>query len=217
MASFCWERRPDGPFATLIAVATTYLDLENYDLDSLKELARRQDDEEMRVFKSELREALRNPSQVPGDELAQAVGYDDGSGEAFLRRLWHDLYGDEPLEAPRGLFDPDLEFRQLDTNELLAMVSRTSESVLRRGRAMMGAGPAFAHYDSADPAWPDLSARKPGYVFLHRPPRSALHRTVPGWYVAGGGYQIHVGRSSADIAHVMTVEVAGSDKPLDPG
>jgi hypothetical protein len=25
MASFYWERHPDGPFATLIAVATTYL------------------------------------------------------------------------------------------------------------------------------------------------------------------------------------------------
>jgi hypothetical protein len=28
MASFYWERHPDGPFATLIAVATTYLDPE---------------------------------------------------------------------------------------------------------------------------------------------------------------------------------------------
>ena len=26
MASFYWERHSDGPFATLIAVATTYLD-----------------------------------------------------------------------------------------------------------------------------------------------------------------------------------------------
>jgi len=34
-----------------------------------------------------------------------------GSDEAFLRRLWHELYGDEPLEAPPSLFDPDLEFR----------------------------------------------------------------------------------------------------------
>jgi hypothetical protein len=99
MAPFYWERHPDGPFATLVAVATTYLHPENYDLDSLKELAKREDDEEMRVFKSELREALRDPSQLPDDELWESVEYDDGSDEAFLRRLWHELYGDEPLDA----------------------------------------------------------------------------------------------------------------------
>jgi beta-glucosidase len=76
---------------------------------------------------------------------------------------------------------------------------------------------AFAHYDSADPSWPELSARKPGYVFQHRPPRPALHRTVAGWYIAEGTYEIRVGRSSADIAHVVTVDVAGSEEPLDPG
>jgi hypothetical protein len=94
MAPFYWERDPNGPFATLIRVATTYLDPENYDLDSLKRLAQREDDHEMRVFKSQLREALRDPSQLPGDELSEAVEYDDGSDEAFLSRLWHDLYGD---------------------------------------------------------------------------------------------------------------------------
>ena len=43
MASSYWERHPDGPFTTLIAVTATYLDPENYHLDSLKQLARRQD------------------------------------------------------------------------------------------------------------------------------------------------------------------------------
>jgi hypothetical protein len=133
MASSYWQRHPDGPFVTLIAVAATYLDPENYDLDSLKQLARREDDEEMRVFKSELRRALRDPGQLPGDELAEAVEYSDGSDEAFLRRLWHDLYGDESPGQPRGLLDPDLEFRELSTGELLAMVPHTSQSVLRRG------------------------------------------------------------------------------------
>lgn len=99
MAPFYWERHPDGPFVTLIAVATTYLHPENYDLDSLKELAKREDDEEMRVFKSELRAALRDPSQLPEDELSESVQYDDGSSEAFLERLWRDLYDDEPLDA----------------------------------------------------------------------------------------------------------------------
>ena len=95
MAPFYWERDPNGPFATLIRVATTYLDPENYDLDSLQRLARREDDHEMQVFKSELREALSHPSRLPGDELSWAVQYDEGSDEAFLRQLWHDLYGDE--------------------------------------------------------------------------------------------------------------------------
>lgn len=140
MASFYWERHPDGPFATLIAIATTYLDPENYHLDLLKELAKREDDEEMRVFKRELREAMRDPGRLPGDELWESVEYSDGSDESFLRRLWHDLYGDEPLEAPRGLFDPDPEFQALHTTELLVMVRRASESVLRRGRALMELG-----------------------------------------------------------------------------
>jgi hypothetical protein len=48
----------------------------------------------------------------------------------FVRRLWHDLYGQEPLEEPRGLLDP--EFRGLGTSELLAMVPRSSESHLPR-------------------------------------------------------------------------------------
>jgi hypothetical protein len=66
MASFYWERDPNGPFATLIRVAATYLHPENYDLDSLKRLAKRENDHEMRVFKSELREALSHPSRYQG-------------------------------------------------------------------------------------------------------------------------------------------------------
>jgi hypothetical protein len=95
MAPFYWERNPDGPFATLIAVASNYLDPENYDLDALKVLAKRDGEPRMQVFKSELREALRDPSQLPGDELFESVEYADGSDEAFLSRLWRELYGDE--------------------------------------------------------------------------------------------------------------------------
>jgi hypothetical protein len=95
MAPFYWERHPNGPFATLIEVATTYLDPENYDLEELVSLARREDDEEMQVFKFQLREAVKDPSKLPGNELSASVHYEDGSPQAFLRRLWHDLYGDE--------------------------------------------------------------------------------------------------------------------------
>jgi hypothetical protein len=48
------------------------------------------------VFREELREALADPSRLPDDELSRAAQYDDGSSQAFLRRLWRDLYGDEP-------------------------------------------------------------------------------------------------------------------------
>jgi hypothetical protein len=99
VAEFYWERHPNGPFATLIEVAATYLEPENYDDDSLRALASREGDEEMRVFKSELREALRDPSQLRGDELWKSVQYDNGCNVAFLRWLWHELYGDEPFDA----------------------------------------------------------------------------------------------------------------------
>jgi hypothetical protein len=96
-----WAKHPAGPFATLIRVAATYCDPEQ-DMDAyddLKYLARQEDDAEMRIFKEELRQALNDPSKLPGDELHWAVGYSDGSAEKFLRRLWRDLYGDEPIPA----------------------------------------------------------------------------------------------------------------------
>ena len=79
MSPFYWERHPDGPFVTFIAVAATYLHPESDDLDSLKAFARREGDGEMRVFKSELREALKDPGQLPGDELFESVEYDDAA------------------------------------------------------------------------------------------------------------------------------------------
>ena len=103
MSPLYWERHPDGPFATLIRVATTYCspDADEEAYEGLKRLAKRENDEEMRVFKSELSEALKDPRQLPDHELSESVEYDDGSDEAFLRRLWNDLYGNEPFEAPR--------------------------------------------------------------------------------------------------------------------
>jgi hypothetical protein len=54
----------------------------------------------VRVFRDELRQAITHPGQVPRYELSSHVQYDDGSPEAFLRRLWRDLYGDEPVPGP---------------------------------------------------------------------------------------------------------------------
>lgn len=77
-------------------------------MESLRRLAKRPGDREMSVLKEELREAIRDAGRLPGDELLRHVEYDDGSDEAFLRRLWLDLYGDErhPNRA-RGLRAPN--------------------------------------------------------------------------------------------------------------
>jgi hypothetical protein len=93
MGAFYWERHPDGPFVTLIAVATNYLHPESWDLDLLKAF------DKVRVFKSELRQALGDPALLPDGELFKSVQYENGCAEAFLIWLWHELYGDEPFEA----------------------------------------------------------------------------------------------------------------------
>lgn len=98
-SEYAADLNPDGPFATLIRVAATYCDpeVDAGAYDDLKYLACQDDDAELRVFKAELREALADPRRLPDDELFRAVDYSDGSDEKFLRRLWHDLYGDEPV------------------------------------------------------------------------------------------------------------------------
>lgn len=100
MEEFYWKRDPDGPFATLIRIATTYLHPEADDLESLQRLANRESDKEMNAFKAELREAVKDPGQLPDDELSKHVRYEDGSPEVFLRRLWQELYGNEPVDTP---------------------------------------------------------------------------------------------------------------------
>ena len=100
MGMFYWERHPLGPFVTLITVAATYCGPDAYEgaYDDLINRARapEPDDEEIGAFKAELQQALADPSQLPGEELSHAVEYGDCSDEAFLRRLWHDLYGEQP-------------------------------------------------------------------------------------------------------------------------
>jgi len=101
MDDYYWKRHPDGPFATLIRITTTYLHPEVDDLESLQRLAKLDDDPEMRVFKEELRQAITYPGEVPRDELSSHVEYDDGSPEKFLRRLWQDLYGNGLVNPSR--------------------------------------------------------------------------------------------------------------------
>jgi hypothetical protein len=98
-----WAKNPQGPFATLIAVAATYCHPEAYDGAYEDLIGRAQspepDDDEIRVFKAELEDALGDPGRLPDDELFKAVDYGDGSDERFLHRIWHDLYGDQPVPS----------------------------------------------------------------------------------------------------------------------
>jgi hypothetical protein len=88
------------PWLPAILKGATYCHPEAYDgvYEDLSARVRSAapDDEEIRVFRIELREALADPGQLPDNELFKAVQFSDGSNEAFLRRLWRDLYGGEP-------------------------------------------------------------------------------------------------------------------------
>lgn len=98
MSNRFWQDDPDATSATLLRVVETYCHREAWEgaYEQLQALAGRTDDEEMRVFRRELVEAVRDPSAVPAGALREAAGYDDGSAEAFLARLWRDLFPEEP-------------------------------------------------------------------------------------------------------------------------
>ena len=59
MSGLYWERQPDGPFATLIAVAATYCSPEAYD-DLISRARAPEPDGEIRAFKAELQLARRH-------------------------------------------------------------------------------------------------------------------------------------------------------------
>jgi hypothetical protein len=120
---FCRDRDPRAPFGILIRIAATCLHPGADQFKPRRWRAHGHDDEAMRAFKAVLRAAVSDPGQVPGAGLSRHVRYHDGSPGAFLRRLWRDLYGDEPPAAPDRLFAPGLELRELDTSELLVMVA----------------------------------------------------------------------------------------------
>ncbi|MBG0816638.1 hypothetical protein [Planomonospora sp. ID82291] len=88
--------------SVLLRVCATYCHPEADEgaYDGLKRLARRPDDAEMAQFKAELRRALAAPAEAP--PLYRAVRYGDGDVESFLRRLWRDLYPDEPVPSRSG-------------------------------------------------------------------------------------------------------------------
>jgi hypothetical protein len=65
---------------------------------------------------------------------------------------------------------------------------------------------AFAHWRAVDGDSAELAANLQTWLTSSRPPSGIEGR--PGWVIDAGGYQLRVGRSSAEIAHVVDVEVA---------
>lgn len=94
-----WRDDPDTPYAILLGVIETYCHPSAWEeaYEQLQDLARDPGDEEMQVFKRELREAIFDPRVLPEGDLEFAAQYSDGSDEKFLARLWRDLYPEEPL------------------------------------------------------------------------------------------------------------------------
>lgn len=89
-----WRDQPDAAYATLLAVIENYLNPESYDPDMLKRRAARDDIPQMQTFKDELRRAVADPAVLPQGSLQAAAAYEDGDPQAFLSRLWHELYND---------------------------------------------------------------------------------------------------------------------------
>ncbi len=70
----------------------------------------------------------------------------------------------------------------------------------------------FAHWEVADTEFPVLVGRLAKNDADRQ--KAGPHRSRAGWYVSPGAYQLQVGRSSADIAHVVEVDVEGGPAPL---
>lgn len=96
-----WRRDPNSPFAYFLGIIDTYLHPESgYDVDDLAAWLRRaKPPEKAARFKDDFRQLLSGElDKLPKGALGTASAYEDGSDEAFLRRLWHELYGDEPVQ-----------------------------------------------------------------------------------------------------------------------
>jgi beta-glucosidase len=64
---------------------------------------------------------------------------------------------------------------------------------------------AFAFWDPGDPEWAELQERLARAMPL--PVGRDASRGQRGWRVDDGRYDLHIGRSSADIAHVVPVTI----------
>lgn len=96
-----WRDDPQAPYATFLRIVDNYLDPEIYDVEGLRNDANG-DAPVFATFKREFREVVTNPRVLPEGALSTASAYEDGTDEAFLVRLWHELYGDESPTVDPG-------------------------------------------------------------------------------------------------------------------
>jgi len=84
-----------------------------------------------------------------------------------------------------------------------------------KSTATLELGPrAFAHWDPADADFESLRARLGPVAAIGR--AGTARRPSEGWYIDAGSYELRIGRSSADIAHVCTIDVPEQIGPIAP-
>jgi hypothetical protein len=99
---YYWQRDKDAPFVFFVSVINAYCHPEvGADKNELSDWVHHSGQSEKTAqFKEEFRRLLSGElSKLPEYALFTAAEYEDGSDEAFLTRLWHELYGDEPVRA----------------------------------------------------------------------------------------------------------------------
>ena len=133
---------------------------------------------------------VENIGQRPGAEVVQLYVAPPGGGDLVPGGRLH------PVKALKGF-----------TKVRLGPGESTTVKIALTERS-------FAYWDVADTEWPGLLDRNEGTD--RDASAAALHRPEAGWYVDAGVYEIHVGRSSADISGRVEVDVEGSAEPLSP-
>ena len=63
---------------------------------------------------------------------------------------------------------------------------------------------SFAYWDPGDPTRAEIATRMSASPLASR---VTADLTEPGWRVDPGTYSVHIGRSSADLAHTVDIEV----------
>jgi beta-glucosidase len=73
---------------------------------------------------------------------------------------------------------------------------------------------AFAYWDPGDATFAELQKRPGGTPQVVPAGGGGQRRLEAGWYVDAGTYRLHIGRSSAETAHICPVEVMKEFGPL---
>ncbi len=105
--SYWLDPEPDGPYSSFLNIMQSYLHPDSYYPEDLQEEARQTDSPTWAKFKSDFREIIADPTVLPEHALFTAAGYEDGTDEAFLARVWREIYGDESPSAEQVQASPE--------------------------------------------------------------------------------------------------------------